>query len=87
MTAGNQENERASQAVAAGMSAAAAHQAAAQAQHEASGSATVAEQHSIPDDIAVSWTNADTTAAPTLIPSTPPPVNKPGPHGPPDPAA
>ena len=45
-------------------------------QHQASGSTVVVEQASTPDDIAVSWTDADTTARPTLNPSSPPPVGE-----------
>lgn len=56
MTAGPQEDQRAAAAVAAGMAAASQHETAALTQHEASGSAMVAEQASSPDDTAVQWT-------------------------------
>jgi hypothetical protein len=75
VTASPAEDATAAAAQAGGEAAAAAHQAAAQAQHQASGSTVVVEQASTPDDHAVSWTAADTTAQPTLIPSSPPPVN------------
>jgi hypothetical protein len=75
MTATPAEDQRAGQGQAAGESAAAAHEAAAEAQHQASGSTVVVEAASTSDDVAVSWSNADTSASPSLVPSSPPPVN------------
>ena len=76
MTADREQDARAAAAQAAGESAAAQHEAAAQAQHSASGSAMVAEQARTGDDTAVAWTsNDDTSASPSLSPSTPPAVN------------
>jgi hypothetical protein len=83
MTAGSSENAAAAVAQAAGESAAAAHQAAALAQHAISGSTVAVEAASTPDARAVAWTPADTTAQPTLVPSEPQPVNRPGNHPPP----
>ena len=76
MTATPAEDQRAGQAQAQGEAADGRHQADAQQQHQASGSAVVVEQVSTPDDIAVAWIPAgDSTAQPTLVPSTPPAVN------------
>jgi hypothetical protein len=85
MTASNTDDQRAAAAQATGESAAAQHATAAAAQHEASGSAVAVEAARTPDHTAVSWSsNVDTTARPSLSPSTPPEVNKHGNHGPPD---
>ena len=75
MTAEQRENATAASAQAAGEAAAGKHEADARAQHQASGSTVVVEQASTPDSHAVAWSNADATAQPTLVPSTPPPVN------------
>jgi hypothetical protein len=83
MTAGPREDQHAGQAVSQGEAAAAAHQAAALAQHAISGSTVAVEAASTPDAHAVAWTPADTTAQPTLVPSEPQPVNRPGNHPPP----
>jgi hypothetical protein len=83
MTAGPREDQRAGQAQAAGEAAEARHQADARAQHQASGSTVVVEQASTPDDVAVLWSSSDTSGSPTLVPSSPPEVNKRGNHGPP----
>jgi hypothetical protein len=57
VTAEAQENTRAAQAQAAGKDAAAQHEAAALAQHQACGSAVVVESPVTPDDQAVDWTS------------------------------
>jgi hypothetical protein len=75
VTAEAREDALAGQTQAKGESAAAAHLAAAQAQHQVSGSTAVVEQVSTPDDVAVQWSTVDTGASPTLVPSSPPPVN------------
>jgi hypothetical protein len=75
MTADAREDAVAASAQAAGEAAEARHLAEAQAQHQASGSAVVVEQASTPDDVAVSWSNTDNAASPSLSPSTPRPVN------------
>jgi hypothetical protein len=75
VTAGPSENAAAAAAQAAGEAAESKHMADARAQHQASGSTVVVEQASTPDDHAVSWSNADTSASPTLVPSSPPAVN------------
>jgi hypothetical protein len=61
MTAGQQENQAAAQAVAAGMAAAAKHEADAQAQHQISGSTVAVEPAATPDDHAVGWFGSDVT--------------------------
>ena len=76
MTAGPSEDATAAATQAKGEAAAAAHEADTQAQHQASGSTVVVEQASTPDDVAVQWSPADTTASPSLVPSQPPPVNR-----------
>jgi hypothetical protein len=63
MTAGPREDQRAGQAVAAGEAAAQAHEAAALAQHQASGSAVVVESPTTPDGQAVAWFGSDVTPA------------------------
>jgi hypothetical protein len=64
VTAGNEENALATQAVAAGVAAEAAHLAAAEAQHrQVSGSAVAVEAASGPSDHAVQWTGSDLGAA------------------------
>jgi hypothetical protein len=75
MTATPAEDSTAASAQAQGETAARQHEADALAQHQASGSAMVTEQAQTPDDHAVAWQAADTTAQPTLVPSTPPAVN------------
>jgi hypothetical protein len=72
MTATDRENAIAAEAVAAGMAAAAAHDTTALVVHDATGSAVTVESVSGPDDHAVSWSQVDSAAKPTLIPSTPP---------------
>jgi hypothetical protein len=75
VTATAAEDAQAAQAVTAGMTAAATHQADAQQQHGATGSTVVVEQPSTPDDVAVDWIpSGDDTAQPTLVPSEPRPV-------------
>jgi hypothetical protein len=74
MTAGQQENAAAAVAMSQGEAAATKHMADALTVHEASGSAVTIEQPSTPDDHAVAWSPADSTAQPTLIPSEPRPV-------------
>jgi hypothetical protein len=63
MTAGPREDQRASQAVAAGETAAHAHEAAALAQHQVSGSTQVVEAATTPDGQAVGWFGSDVTPA------------------------
>jgi hypothetical protein len=63
MTAGPTENQLAAQAVAGGEAAESQHRQDAEAQHQASGSATVVEQASTPSDHAVQWTGTDLGAA------------------------
>jgi hypothetical protein len=75
MTATDAENQRASDAVAAGVAAASQHERAAEAQHKVFGSAVVVEAASTSDDVAVAWRPADTTAQAALQPSEPPAVN------------
>jgi hypothetical protein len=75
MTAIPDQDALAAQAQGAGEAAEARHQAEALAQHQSSGSATVIEQALTADDIAVTWSTVDTGASPTLVPSSPPPVN------------
>jgi hypothetical protein len=83
MTATPDQDQLAAQAQAAGEAAEARHQSDALAVHEASGSAVTIEAAAPSDDVAVSWSNADTTAQPVLRPSSPPPVGQYEIHGPP----
>jgi hypothetical protein len=83
MTATPAEDALAAQTQAAGEAADARHQADALAVHEASGSAVTIEAAASSDDVAVSWSNADTTAQPVLRPTDPPPVGQYEIHGPP----
>jgi hypothetical protein len=85
MTATPEQDARAAQTQAAGEAAAAAHLAAAQAQHQVSGSSVAVEAPATSDDVAVNWTSSvDTSASPTLSPSEPRPIGEYGNHGPPD---
>jgi hypothetical protein len=84
MTAGPTEDSTAASAQSQGEAASARHLADALAQHQASGSTVVVEPAVTADSHAVSWTNADTTAQPTLVPSEPRPVGQQRQHdGPP----
>jgi hypothetical protein len=84
VTATPEQDAQAAAAQAAGEAAARQHEAAALAQHQASGSAMVAEDARTPDAVAVSWSAADDTAQPTLVPSSPTPVGQYEIHPPPD---
>lgn len=75
MTASNQENATAASAQSQGEAASARHLSDAQAQHATAGSTMVTEAAATPDSHSVQWSPADTGASPTLVPSTPPPVN------------
>jgi hypothetical protein len=75
MTAEARENAQAAAAQAAGESAAAKHASDALAQHRVSGSTVAVEPAVTPDQQSVDWSNADSSAQPTLVPSEPRPVN------------
>jgi hypothetical protein len=79
MTAGPEQNAAAATAVAAGESAAAKHQADAEAQHKISGSTVAVEPALTSDDIAVPWFGSDigTGPGPSPQPSSSPNVSDP----------
>jgi hypothetical protein len=76
MTATPDQDALAAQAQGAGEAAEARHQAEALAIHNATGSTVTVEAAATSDDIAVGWLpSGETTAQPSLVPSSPPPVN------------
>jgi hypothetical protein len=75
MTATPSEDALAAATQAKGEAADRRHQTDSWAQHAIAGSSVVVEQASLTDDISVQWSPADTTAQPSLQPSSPPPVN------------
>jgi hypothetical protein len=84
MTAEARENQQAAAAQAAGEAASDRHLSDAAAQHAISGSTTATEAAATPDAHSVQWSNADTSASPSLSPSTPRPVGEQRQHdGPP----